>query len=317
MKILLTGANGFIGTVLCDSLLANGHEITASFRKDAVNKTQVKPLIIPSIDGETDWGDAFRGIEIVIHLAARAHVLTESAVKPLEEFRKVNTQGTLKLANCAAEAGVKRFIFLSSIGVNGNESITPFNESSVPRPIVPYALSKLEAEEGLQKISGDTSMEIVVVRPPLVYGSNCPGNFLALLGLIYRGIPLPFGAINNKRSLIGVHNLADFLVQCIEKPEAANKTFLIADDMDISTPDLMRILAKAMNRPTFLFSIPYQLLHAMTALVGNASALDKLCGTLQVDSSFARKTLGWSQPISFYQGLNDAAVWYAASRSGK
>lgn len=317
MKLLLTGANGFIGKVLCDSLLANSHEITASFRNNAANRAQINSLIIPSIDGETAWGNTLHGIEVVVHLAARAHVLTESAVKPLDEFRKVNTLGTLNLANCAAEAGVKRFVFLSSIGVNGNESIIPFSESSALQPIEPYALSKLEAEEGLQKIAEYMGMEVVVVRPPLVYGSNCPGNFLALLRLIYRGIPLPFGSINNKRSLIGVHNLADFLVQCVEKPEAANKTFLIADDMDISTPKLMRVLAKAMNRPSFLFPMPYQLLHTMTALVGKASVLDKVCGTLQIDSSFARKTLRWTQPLSLYQGLSDAAAWYATSRSGK
>ena len=317
MKLLMTGASGFIGSVLSDRVLANGHEIVATFRNDANNKAQIKSLKIPSIDGEAVWGNALQRIEVVVHLAARAHVLTESILNPLDDFRKVNTQGTLHLANCAAKAGVKRFVFLSSIGVNGNESITPFNELSVPNPVEPYALSKLEAEEGLRKIADDTGMELVIVRSPLVYGSNCPGNFLALLGLIYRGIPLPFGAINNQRSFIGVQNLADFLVQCVESPDAANKTFLIADDIDISTPDLIRILAKGMNRPTYLFPMPYQLLHSMTALVGKASALDKLCGTLQVDSNFARKTLGWTQAFSLYQGLNDVAVWYAAYRSGK
>lgn len=230
----------------------------------------------------------------------------------MDEFRKVNTQGTLHLANCAAKSGVKRFVFLSSIGVNGNESVAPFNESSMPNPVEAYAVSKLKAEEGLRKISDDTGMELVIVRPPLVYGRYCPGNFLALLGLVYRGIPLPFGAINNKRSFIGVHNLADFLVECIENSRAANKTFLISDDMDISTPDLMKVLASAMNRPAFLFPVPYRLLRTITSLIGKASTLDKLCGTLQVNSSFARKTLGWNQPVSLYQGLNDVAIWYAA-----
>jgi nucleoside-diphosphate-sugar epimerase len=317
MKLLLTGASGFVGKVLCDSLLLNNHEIAVASRNKSIDDRRVKTVFISALDGETAWEDSLKGIEAVVHLAARAHVLAETSLKPLDEFRKVNTQGTLHLANCAAKAGVKRFVFLSSIGVNGNKSTTPFNESSAPQPVEPYALSKLETEEGLRKIADDTGMEFVIVRPPLVYGPNCPGNFLALLRLVYRGIPLPFGTINNKRSLIGVHNLTDFLVQCVERSEAANKTFLIADDMDISTPDLMRVLAKAMSRPAFLFPMPYQLLYATAVLVGKASVLDKVSGTLQVDSSFARKTLGWNQPFPLYQGLEDAAVWYAASRSGK
>lgn len=318
MKILLTGVSGFIGRHLMPVLVEDNNDIIAIVRDDNIQETsRVKVVKLPSINKDTNWEPILQCVDAIIHLAARAHVLEEFVADPLEEFRKINTHGTLHLAKCAANSGVKRFIFLSSIGVNGNKSIAPFTEKSVPNPVENYAISKFEAEEGLKKIASETGMEIVIVRPPLVYGPNCPGNFLALLKLISFGLPLPFGAIKNKRSFIDVNNLADFLLRCVERPEAANKTFLIADDEDISTPDLIRHLAKAMNRHSMLLYVPYGLLHIMAKLFGKASVLEKLCGSLQVDSSYARRTLNWVQPTSLFQGLNDVAVWYAASKYEK
>jgi nucleoside-diphosphate-sugar epimerase len=316
-KILVTGASGFIGKVLCQALREKGHDVIAVVRHQQASENTTGSVVIPTIDGTTSWEGKLDGIEVIVHLAAKAHIPVQKMAGQLAEFRKINTQGTLHLANCAAQAGVKRFVFLSSIGVNGNQSVAPFNESSVPNPVEPYAVSKWEAEEGLKNIADTTGMELVIVRPPLVYGANCPGNFLALLGLIYSGLPLPLCTINNKRSFIGIDNLADFLALCVEKPGAANKTFLIADNEAISTPNLIRMLATAMHKPALLFPMPYPVLHAAAALIGKAPVLDKLCGTLQIDASLASKALNWQQPKSSYDGLKETAIWYADYRAGR
>ncbi len=317
MKILITGATGFVGRVLAQQLLKNGHNLVATCRNQPVNNdAAIRYVNTSSIDGATNWDPFLDGVEVVVHLAGRAHILSEQSADPLEEFRKVNTAGTLNLATCAAKTGIKRFVFLSSIGVNGNQTTKPFDEESPPNPVEPYALSKLEAEKGLRNISENSAMEYVIIRPPLVYGPNSPGNFLALLKLTSRNLPLPFGMINNKRSFIGVDNLADFLTQCIQHSGARNKTFLISDDSDISTPELIRTLAEGMHKKAFLFPVPYQLLLSLTAMIGKSSALEKLCGNLQVDANFARNTLNWKQPVAQSQGLKDTASWYMSSKLG-
>lgn len=266
---------------------------------------------------ESGFSEVPENTEVIIHLAGRAHILSDTSVDPTAEFYESNYRMTMALAQTAIEKKVSRFIFMSSIGVNGSTSETPFNEISTPNPCEPYALSKLEAENGLREIARRSSMEVVIVRPPLVYGPNCPGNFLRLLNLIYKGLPLPIGAVDNRRSLIGVHNLADFLVRCIDHPAAANKTFLIADRPDISTPDLMRTLALGMDRPSRLLPVPYGLTRAAAAMVGKRSTLEKLCSTLQIDSSFARDTLGWAEPISLREGLLETGRWYAQMKAKK
>jgi nucleoside-diphosphate-sugar epimerase len=313
-NVLITGASGFVGKKLANSLLRQTNSLTClvrRFDKAAQEIPRITYRETGEINSNTDWSPFLEGMDVIIHLAARAHILNESTANPLDEYRKANTQNTLQLAHSAAKAKVKRFIFVSSIGVNGSASIAPFNEASPPNPTVPYAISKLEAEQGLREIATRTVMEAVIVRPPLVYGPNCPGNFLRLLDLVYKGLPLPFGSVNNLRSLIGVNNLTDFLVRCVEHPAAANKTFLIADKPDISTPDMMRVLAQGMDRPSRLIPAPYGLIRGVAGMFGRRATLEKLCGTLQIDSSFARKTLGWSEPLSLHEGLLQTGQWYA------
>lgn len=317
MKLLITGASGFVGKVMCKALLGREYEVRAVYRTQHGIENNIQPILVPNINVGTNWDEAVKGLGMVVHLAARAHILTDLAVNPLEEFRKTNTEGTLNLANSAARAGVKRFVFVSSIGVNGSGSVTPFTERSTPNPSEPYAVSKLEAEHGLREIAAHTGMEVVIVRPPLVYGADCPGNFLRLLNLIYKGFPLPLGGVNNRRSLIGVDNLADFLVQCIEHPAAANKTLLVADEPDISTPDLIRILAKGMNRPARLMPVSSKLVGATAKLVGKQATFEKLCGNLQIDSSFSRQALCWNQPMSLEDGLFRVGRWYSSYMTTK
>jgi len=229
---------------------------------------------------------------------------------PLTEFRKVNTAGTLTLARQAAEAGVRRFVFISSIGVNGNQSIKPFNEQDTPAPHDLYAISKFEAEQGLWGIQQDTGMEVVVIRPPLVYGPNAPGNFGALMRVVQRGWPLPLGAVHNQRSLVALDNLVDFVITCLDHPAAANQIFLVSDGEDLSTTELLRRVAHALGRPARLIPVPVSLLAAGAALLGRRDMAQRLCGSLQVDISKTQTLLGWNPPISVDEGLRRTALGF-------
>lgn len=314
MKILVTGASGFVGKALCNALIAHGHLVRGVYRNNKKVNPNIESVFIDDINGDTNWDDALKEIDVVIHLAARAHVLSEAETNPLEVFRKINTEGTLRFATGAAKLGVKRFVFISSIGVNGYTNSQPFTEESDVKPTEHYAISKLEAEQGLKLIAERSGMDVVIVRPPLVYGNCCSGNFMKLLEVIYKGWPLPFGVISNKRSLIHVENLSDFLALCAAHPLAANQLFLIADEPDISTPSIITHLAKGMNHPVRLFSAPYQLINLLAKLVGKQMALKKLCGDLQIDSSFARNTLGWHQPISLLDGLQKVGKHFVENK---
>ena len=262
MRVLVTGSSGFVGRALIPVLLRQGHQPA-----EAVRRAPEKPdgrlttVVVGNIDGTTGWSKALQSAEAVIHLAARVHIMRDSADDPLAEFRRVNTEGTLHLARQAAEAGVRRLIFLSTIGVHGNSTLhgKAFTPADTPSPHDPYSLSKYEAEIGLRSIAQSTGMEAVIIRPPLVYGGNAPGNFGKLTRLIARGFPLPLASINNLRSFVGIDNLVDFITTCLEHPAAANETFLVSDGEDLSTPDLIRRMARAMNRPAryFLFQSPY------------------------------------------------------------
>jgi nucleoside-diphosphate-sugar epimerase len=309
MRVLVSGSTGFVGKALILAILFRGHHPDEAVRR-AKEKTndRVSTFVVENIDGRTNWSKALESAEAVIHLAARVHVMRESADDPLAEFRRVNTEGTLNLARQAAEAGVRRFIFLSTIGVNGNSTLhgKVFAPTDTPSPHDPYSMSKYEAEIGLHSIAHSTGMEVVIVRPPLVYGPNAPGNFGKLTRLVAKSLPLPLGSINNRRSLVGIDNLVDFIITCLEQPAAANETFMVSDGEDLSTPDLIRRMARTMNRPARLLPVPRSVLMAAATILGKRDMAQRLCGSLQVDISKSRALLGWKPRVSVDEGLRKA-----------
>ena len=303
-RVLITGGHGFVGNALFERLGAEGCDPLR------VSRQALGPgdLAVGEIDLTTDWSEAFIDCAVVIHLAARVHVMQDTATDPLTAFRTVNVDGTLNLARQAAAAGVKRFVFISSIKVNG-ESTEPeqsFTEADPPNPQGAYGRSKQEAEQGLRQLSADIGMEVVIIRPPLVYGTGVKANFASLMRAVQRGWPLPLGAVYNQRSLVALDNLVDFIVNCITHPKAANQTFLVSDGEDLSMPDLIRRMARAMNRPVRLLPVPVWALKAGALLLGKGDAVQRLCGNLQVDISKSRTLLGWNPPISVDEGLRRA-----------
>jgi nucleoside-diphosphate-sugar epimerase len=302
MKLLVTGANGFIGKSLSEFLDAKRYHVCRVVRSVTMQKHD---YVVGDINGNTDWISVLIGVDIVIHTAARTHIMNEIQCDSLSEFRAVNVHGTLNLARQAAAAGVKRFVFLSSIKVNGE--ITFPNQSflfSQANPQDAYGVSKYEAEQGLREIAQQTGMEVVIIRPPLIYGANAPGNFGALLRVIKRGLPLPFGAVtNNRRSFVALDNLIDLVTTCIHHPNAANQTFLVSDNKDVSIADLLRRLAEAQGVPSRLFAMPVGLLNFGAKVLGKQAVAQRLLGSLQVDISHTMNTLNWQPPISLDEGL--------------
>ncbi|MCO6055382.1 SDR family oxidoreductase [Pseudomonas sp. MOB-449] len=307
--LLLTGGSGFVGQVLIKRMLNDGcYSPVAAVRRQSVDfPAAVSCVQVGDLSASTDWSAALTDIEVVIHAAARAHVLSEVASDPLAEFRHVNVSGTLALARQAARAGVRRFIFISSIGVNGNQSSRPFTADDVPNPAEPYAVSKHEAELELRNLAAQTGMELVVIRPPLVYGPNAPGNFGRLIRVVSKGLPLPLGAIHNRRSLVALDNLVDLIVTCIDHPAAANQTFLVSDGEDLSTTELLRRMGVALGKPARLLPVPSWLLEAGAAMLGKKALSQRLCGSLQVDISKTRELLGWTPPLSVDAALRKTA----------
>lgn len=310
MTVLVTGAQGFIGSALCAALSHTPMRLRVAVRRPTAALPGVEMAPIASIGPQTPWTDALQDCHTVIHLAARAHVMREEAVDPLAAYRSVNTDGTLHLARQAASAGVRRFIFLSSIKVNG-EATTPghaFRASDTPHPLDPYGTSKWEAELGLHRIAQDTGMEVVTIRPPLVYGPGVKANFAALLRAVANKLPLPLGAIHNLRSLVGLDNLVDLILTCATHPAAAQQTFLVSDGEDISTTELVRRMARATGKPSRLLPVPAQLLLAGARWVGQGAAAQRLCGNLQVDIQHTRDLLGWAPPVTLDEGLRRTAI---------
>jgi UDP-glucose 4-epimerase len=302
VKVLVTGAAGFVGTALISRLVASGkHSLRAVVR----NESSATPANIERYVGDvaphSDWLPAVSGVDVVVHLAARVHVMRDAASDPLAEYRRVNTEGTLRLARQAAAADVRRFLFLSSVKVNGEAGA--FSESDPPAPADPYGVSKREAEEGLNQLASETGMDVVVIRSPLAYGPGVQANFRALIRAVALGIPLPLGSVENRRSLVALDNLVDLIVTCIDHPAAANETFFVSDGEDLSTPELIRRLAHALGRPVRLFPVPPTLLRIAAAVLGKRDAAQRLLGSLQVDISKARRLLGWTPPMSVDEGL--------------
>lgn len=301
MNVLITGANGFVGRALCAEAVRRKHTVRAIVRTGDSDKA----CTIGQIDGNTDWGGKFNGVDVIIHLAARVHVMNDCCLDPLSEFRKVNVEGTVKLAQSAASAGVRRFVYVSSIKVNGE--VTPksfkFSESDAVNPQDPYSISKWEAEQALHFISTNSKLEVVIVRPPLVYGAGVKGNFAQMIKILAHGIPLPLASVNNLRSLIYLGNLQDALLLCATHVAAAGQTYLISDGLDISTTELLRLLGDATNHPARLFPCPTALLKLAGKLSGKSAQVDRLTTSLRIDSSKICRELGWIPPFSLHDGL--------------
>lgn len=300
MKVLITGATGFVGMALCDFLGASAYKVVPAVRAKSGISNEI---VVGYLDTSTDWRSALTGCDAVVHLAARVHVMNDSIENPLALYRATNTEATLNLARQAAQAGVKRFVFISTIKVNGEGRDTAYCETDVPAPEDAYAISKWEAEQGLQQIARETGLEVVILRPPLVYGPGVKANFVRLMKAIQRGWPLPLGAIHNRRSLLYLGNFVDAIRLCVEHPAAAGQTFLLDDGQAVSTPELVRAVARAMGRPARLLAVPVGVLAFMGALLGKRAAVARLTGSLHVDSAAIRSRLGWTPPYSMEAGL--------------
>lgn len=297
MTILLTGASGFVGAAFLKKLQREGSDVRALSRAFEMSK-------------ETNFATALDGIGTVVHLAARAHVMQDAHADPLAAYRAVNVEGTLNLARQAAVAGVTRFVFVSSVKVNGERTEVgqAFTEADIPKPQDAYGISKHEAELGLRELAADTGMQIVIVRPPLVYGSGVRANFASLMTVVQRGWPLPLASVKNKRSLVALDNLVDFLLLCTSAPQAANQTFMVSDGCDVSTPELIRHMARAIGVKAHLFPISVAVLKVVSKLIGKTAAVQRVCESLQVDISKAKNLLGWTPPVPFEEGLRQAAA---------
>ncbi|MDU9033940.1 NAD-dependent epimerase/dehydratase family protein [Pseudomonas corrugata] len=316
-SIVITGATGFVGRALVEKLQGNsGCKLTLLVRKKVdCFLSDVDQVVVPSKKPFQRPLSISKGAT-VIHLAGRAHILDEKSERPLHEFRLVNVEATIDLARQAMEAGARRFIFISSIGVNGSVTYSaPFNEDAAPQPHADYAVSKLEAECALRTLVEKGSMELVVIRPPLVYAANAPGNYQRLMRLVSKGLPLPFGAIKNLRNLISLENLVDFICLCIEHPAAANELFLVSDINPVSTSEMITALAQGMGLKPRLVSVPDFLLRTGARIFRKQSIYAQLCGSLVIDSSKARNLLGWTPPISVIDALHQSGRKYIMQKS--
>ena len=318
MRVLVTGANGFLGRALCHTLTEYGYLVRGAVRSSVKSyqlPSAVEPLVIGDVGPNTDWKNSLTDVEIIIHLAARVHVMKEKAIDPWGEFLRINTVVTKRLARLAVFSGVRRFVFVSTIKVNGEQTKeTPFTEADPPCPQDYYALSKWQAEQALQQIAKETGLEVVIVRLPLVYGPGVKGNFLRLIKWTDSGMPLPLAKINNRRSLIGVENLADLLLRCVQHPQAAGETFLAADGAALSISKMIRSLASALGRPARLFSLPKAPLRLAARILNREDIMDRLFGSLMVDSQKVRRLLDWAPPFSIEEGFAQTAQWYLSQK---
>ena len=305
----MTGATGFVGSCLvaklsqmADFCVLGAHRVDLPF-------VDYPSAVVGDINNDTDWRTVVHGQEVVIHSAARVHVMDDNSFDPLTEFRQVNVDGTLNLARQAAAAGVRRFIFISSIKVNGEGTTVgaPYHADAQPAPVDLYGISKMEAEQGLRTLATETGMEVVIIRPVLVYGAGVKANFLSMMHWLHKGVPLPFGAIHNRRSLVALDNLVDLIVTCIDHPAAANQIFLVSDGEDLSTTELLRRMGVALGKPARLLPVPSWMLEAGATMLGKKALSQRLCGSLQVDISKTRELLNWTAPVSVDEALRKTA----------
>ncbi|MCY1275795.1 N-acetyl-alpha-D-glucosaminyl-diphospho-ditrans,octacis-undecaprenol 4-epimerase [compost metagenome] len=318
MRVLLTGATGFVGAGLTKRIseLTNLQLFAAVRQQVRSFPGGVTAVQVADLAPDTDWREALVGVEVVIHSAARVHVMNDEAADSLAEYRRVNMAGTLNLARQAVDAGVKRFIFISSIKVNGEGTPLgrPFKTDDIPAPVDPYGISKLEAERGLQALAHETGLEVVIIRPVLVYGPGVKANFLSMMSWLQRRIPLPLGAIHNKRSMVALDNLVDLIITCIDHPRAANQVFLVSDGEDLSTTELLQRTGRALGRPARLLPVPASLLKLAARLMGKPGIAQRLCGSLQVDISKTRTLLGWTPPVTVDDALIKTARYFQDQR---
>lgn len=313
-RILITGGNGFIGQALISSLLKkNHHHVISLVRTGRTNKqVQVEEIVAPTIF-ETELPE---NIDVIIHLAGRAHILNDQSSNPLDDFRKINVDGTLKLAKQAIDKKVKRFIFMSSIGVNGAVTFDqPFSEQSIPKPHADYAVSKYEAEEALKALFTSSETELIIIRPPLVYAAHAPGNFARLLKLVSTNLPLPFAQTNNKRTFVALENLVDFIQLCITHPKAANQTFLVADQESLSTRELVEYLKQGIGKNSYFIYIPQSLMKLGASCLGKSKLYEQLFDSLEVDTTKAQKLLDWTAPLTAKQAMIQVGKDYIKLKS--
>ena len=310
MNLLITGGTGFVGQHLVSALIQRNLPYQIAVRTQAGNSAHPECISVGNINALTAWSQALEGVTDVVHLAARVHITQETSKDAYAAFRAVNTEGTLHLARQAAAAGVRRFIFLSSIKVNGEGKPQAYLETDTPAPKDAYAASKWEAEQGLWKISADTGMQMVILRIPLVYGPGVGANFLQLFQTVNKGWPLPLGGIANRRSLLYVGNLVNAMLVALEHPDAANKLYLLSDGQDVSTSQLVERIAQALNKTPRLFSLPQGMLRLAASVLGKSSAVDRLYGSLYLDSAKIRQELSWTPPFLMQQGLAETAQWF-------
>ncbi|EOG3621189.1 MULTISPECIES: UDP-glucose 4-epimerase family protein [Pseudomonas] len=312
-KVFLTGASGFVGGGVLRRLVADGVPVVAAMRNGSASlPPSVRSIAFESFEHDNDWGGLLGECNVVVHAAARVHVMSDTERDPLAAFRRVNVEGTLALARQAVAAGVKRFVFISSIKVNGEGTLPSklYFADDLPQPQDPYGLSKLEAETALQALARESGLEVVIVRPVLVYGPGVKANFLSMMRWLDRGIPLPFGAIDNRRSLVALDNLVDLIATCVDHPAAANQVFLVSDGEDLSTTQLLRRMGQALGKPARLLPVPASLLSAGAVVLGKAGLSQRLCGSLQVDINKTRDMLGWRPPVAIEHALQAVARHY-------
>lgn len=307
-RILVTGVTGFIGMTLARRITRKGYSVMGAVRRRVEGSIPFEPVVVGQIGRATEWADALAGVAVVVHAAARVHVVADTEQNPLDAYREVNVEGTRRLAEQAAAVGVNRFVFLSSVKVNGEETTpgSPFRSDDAPAPEGAYGQSKWEAEQALMEVAERTAMEVVIIRPPLVYGAGVKGNFATMMSWIAKGVPLPLGALDNRRSLVALDNLVDLISVCIDHPAAANQVFLAGDGADLSTTNLLRRVAKAMDRSALLMPVPPSLLKIGAVMLGKGDMARRLLGSLQVDISKTRDVLDWEPPISVDEGLRRA-----------